>query len=162
MRSISVSLPVANLEVSGAFFAAVGFTVQPAADAVRTACVVIDDNVHVLLVDREQFQDVINGDSTGAESAGQMLTSLSADSEQEVDDILARALAAGARPWPIVPGAGAYCGTFQDLDGHLWQISCPRAEPKPARESADPLADALRLALLAEPALPALTAPVPG
>jgi catechol 2,3-dioxygenase-like lactoylglutathione lyase family enzyme len=45
-------------------------------------------------------------------------------SRQEVDDVLARAQAAGAtltgpahdRPW------GIYSGYFRDLDGHLWEI----------------------------------------
>lgn len=47
-----------------------------------------------------------------------------AESEREVDELLARAAAAGGRvtepprrrPW------GIYSGYFQDLDGHLWEV----------------------------------------
>ena len=46
-------------------------------------------------------------------------------SREEVDDLLARAQAAGARltapaherPW------GVYSGYFSDLDGHLWEVA---------------------------------------
>jgi catechol 2,3-dioxygenase-like lactoylglutathione lyase family enzyme len=58
-----------------------------------------------------------------------------AESRQEVDALLARAQAAGARipepphdrPW------GIYSGYFQDPDGHLWEaIWNPRMQDAPA------------------------------
>ena len=56
---------------------------------------------------------------SGAFSIGQLV-----DSREAVDELLARAEAAGAtllepareRPW------GIYSGYFQDLDGHLWEV----------------------------------------
>lgn len=56
---------------------------------------------------------------SGAFSLGQLVSS-----RAEVDNVLARAKAAGAtitdspheRPW------GIYSGYFRDLDGHLWEI----------------------------------------
>ncbi len=160
MRSILVSLPVANLRVSAAFFEAVGFTVSPEPAGAQSACVVIDDNVRVLLIERDRFQDQINGDSLGI--AGEFLTGLAVDSELEVDQILARAIAAGGRPWPIEPEPAAYSGAFRDLDGHLWQISYRRPEPVPGPveqcEEALLLADSLRPMLAAEPERRALAA----
>jgi predicted lactoylglutathione lyase len=112
MRSIIVSLPVANLAVSAAFFEAVGFAARPEPAGAHSACVVIDDNVRVVLIERDRFQNEINGDSRGI--AGEFLAGLAVDSELEVDQILARAIAAGARPWPIVPEPGAYSGAFRE------------------------------------------------
>jgi uncharacterized protein len=59
------------------------------------------------------------GQTTGAFSIGHLVAS-----KQDVDEVLARAEAAGAtlteephdRPW------GIYSGYFRDLDGHLWEI----------------------------------------
>jgi catechol 2,3-dioxygenase-like lactoylglutathione lyase family enzyme len=46
-------------------------------------------------------------------------------SEKEVDEVLARALAAGAilarRPQKVF--LGGYSGYFKDLDGHLWEVA---------------------------------------
>ena len=59
---------------------------------------------------------------SGEFSLGQLVSS-----RDEVDDLLARAVAAGAsvtaphdRPW------GIYSGYFRDPDGHLWEIICRR------------------------------------
>jgi catechol 2,3-dioxygenase-like lactoylglutathione lyase family enzyme len=57
-----------------------------------------------------------------------------ASSKAEVDDLLARAGAAGAtvtdpahdRPW------GIYSGYFRDLDGHLWEIIWNPNDSSPA------------------------------
>jgi catechol 2,3-dioxygenase-like lactoylglutathione lyase family enzyme len=59
------------------------------------------------------------------------------ESQQEVDDLLARAAAAGGtitdrphgRPW------GIYSGYFQDLDGHLWEIIWNPGKPADAPAS---------------------------
>ena len=46
-------------------------------------------------------------------------------SEQEVDQVMAQAVAAGAtlvkRPQPVF--WGGYSGYFKDLDGHLWEVA---------------------------------------
>ena len=52
-----------------------------------------------------------------------MLTCLSCESRQEVDDTLAKALAAGAKPWkPNTDYGFMYGCSFQDLDGHVWEL----------------------------------------
>lgn len=47
------------------------------------------------------------------------------ESEQEVDQIMAQAVAAGATlvkpPQPVF--WGGYSGYFKDLDGHLWEVA---------------------------------------
>ncbi len=52
-----------------------------------------------------------------------MLTCLSVESREDVDDLLAKALAAGAKPWkPIMDYGFMYGCSFQDLDGHVWEL----------------------------------------
>jgi catechol 2,3-dioxygenase-like lactoylglutathione lyase family enzyme len=60
----------------------------------------------------------VRGEQSGEFSLGQLVRS-----RAEVDELLAKAEAAGAtitppheRPW------GIYSGYFRDLDGHLWEV----------------------------------------
>ena len=135
MRSITMSLPVRNPGVSRWFFTELGFSFCPEMSGPDSACVVIDDNVRVLLVAEDRFRDQVNCDMDEAGSCGRVLISLSASSRREVDEVVMRAIVAGAKPWPLVDDGHGYSGSFQDPDGHLWRISCP---PSPAE-----LADAV-------------------
>ncbi len=125
MRTIHISLPVRNLQTSTAFFADLGFTLS-AERSGETACMTVAENISVTLVAEECFRDRIDADVSPQNGSGGFVTSLSAGSEQEVDDIVAKAIAAGAKPSPIMEDRPVYSGSFQDLDGHIWQLTCPR------------------------------------
>ena len=131
MRSITVSLPVRNLRVSAAFFAELGFTVSPELSGPGTVCLRIDQNISVLLTPAEHYRDRVNGDASCTGSWGEALLCLSADSEREVDEIVVKAVIAGGRPWPLAEERLVYSGSFLDPDGHLWQVTCPRARACP-------------------------------
>jgi predicted lactoylglutathione lyase len=127
MRSITVSLPVRNLKVSAAFFAELGFTVSPERSGPGTVCLVIDQNISVLLMPAEHYRDRVNGDASCTGSGGEALLCLSADSEREVDETVMKAVIAGGRPWPLAADQRpVYSGSFLDPDGHLWQVTCSR------------------------------------
>ncbi len=136
MRSVMVNLPVRNLRVSAAFFAELGFMPSPGACGPDTACLVIDQNITVMLTAAERYRDRVNCDASCTGSAGEVLLCLSADSEQEVDELLMKAIVAGARPWPLVDGRPVYSGSFLDPDGHLWQVACPRQQARQATAAA--------------------------
>jgi predicted lactoylglutathione lyase len=133
MRSMFVNLPVRNLKASKAFFAELGFTFDPELSDAEMACMVIDQNAHVYLLSQDRFWNSVNGEIGCQGSAGEVLTCLSVESEEEVDHLLGRALAAGARPWPVMARRPAYSASFQDLDGHLWElVALPRGQDTPA------------------------------
>jgi predicted lactoylglutathione lyase len=121
-----MSLPVRNLRVTKAFFAELGFRFSPELSGADSACLVVGGSVRVLLLAADRFRDHINGDTGDSGSAGEVMISVPAGSEQEVDEIVMRAIVAGAKPWPVVDERPVYSGSFQDPDGHLWQIACPR------------------------------------
>jgi predicted lactoylglutathione lyase len=125
MHSVLVTLPVRNPRVSAAFFAGLGFAIRQEAAGQETVCLDFGPGVQVLLLGRERFRDLISGEVGQEGTPGEVLTSLTASSEQEVDEIVARAIAAGGKPWPIMEERPVYSGSFQDLDGHLWQVVCP-------------------------------------
>jgi Predicted lactoylglutathione lyase len=123
MRMIFVNLPVRDLPASKRFFAALGFSFNEQFTDDTAACMVVDANIFVMLLTHARFRDFINGEISDATTNTEVLTALSTDSRAEVDDMLARALAAGAKPWkPIMDMGFMYGCSFQDLDGHVWEI----------------------------------------
>ena len=123
MRMIFVNLPVKDVEASKAFFAALGFGHNPQFSDETAACIVIDENIFAMVMSHEKFSDFITGEISDAHKATEVLTCLSANSRDEVDDLLAKALAAGAKPWkPIMDMGPMYGASFQDPDGHVGEL----------------------------------------
>jgi uncharacterized protein len=123
MRMIFVNLPVKNLTASKTFFADLGFNFNRAFSDESCACMVVDQNIYVMLLAAERFRDLINGRISDAASATEVINCLSADSRQQVDELVARAISAGGKPWkPTVEEGPMYGGSFQDLDGHVWEL----------------------------------------
>lgn len=125
MRMIFLNLPVKNLDASKAFFAALdlGFTFNPDFSDDQTACMVVSEAIFVMLMTEDRFATFINGGIADASKANELLTCLSATSREEVDATLAKALAAGAKPWkPNMEFGPMYGCSFQDLDGHVWEM----------------------------------------
>jgi uncharacterized protein len=123
MRMIFVNLPVKDLTSSRNFFTELGFEFNAEFSDDMAACMVVDQNIYVMLLVEERFRDFINGDISDATSATEVLTCLSAESRQQVDELVARAIAAGGKPWkPAIDEGPMYGGSFQDLDGHVWEL----------------------------------------
>ena len=122
MRMIFVNLPVKSVAASRRFFGALGYGFNEQFSDENTACMVVDENIFVMLLEHQRFRDFITGEISDATKATEVLTCLSADSRAQVDDTLAKALAAGAKPWkPILDMGPMYGCSFQDLDGHVWE-----------------------------------------
>jgi predicted lactoylglutathione lyase len=123
MRMIFVTLPVDNLPASRAFFTALGFEFNSDFSDASCACMVVDRNIFVMLLVRERFGHFVIGRIADATAGTEVITCLSAKSREEVDETVARAIAAGGRPWqPPVEDGPMYGGSFQDLDGHVWEL----------------------------------------
>jgi predicted lactoylglutathione lyase len=123
MRMIFVNLPVKNLVKSKEFFSALGFSYNPDFTTDDSACMIVEENIYVMLLSEPYFRQFIVGDISDTAKGKEVLTCLSAGSRAEVDDYLAKALAAGGKPWkPILEMGPMYGCSFQDLDGHVWEI----------------------------------------
>ena len=123
MRMIFVNLPVKDLVKSKEFFSALGFSYNPNFTTDDAACMIVEENIYVMLLTHAHFQQFIEGDIADTSKGKEVLTCLSAGSRDEVDDYLKKALAAGGKPWkPILDMGPMYGCSFQDLDGHVWEI----------------------------------------
>jgi predicted lactoylglutathione lyase len=123
MRMIFVNLPVKDLGAAEGFFTRLGFAFNPDFTDDHAACMVVDRNIFVMLLAENRFRDFVTGEISDATRATEVLTSLSVERRDQVDDLVARAVAAGGKPWkPTVEHGPMYVGSFQDLDGHVWEL----------------------------------------
>ena len=122
-RMIFVNLPVSDLAASRSFFGALGFTFNEEFSDDKAACVVLADNIFVMLLRRDFFATFINGEIADATQSTEVLNCLSASSREEVDAMVRAAVEAGGKPWKDTFSQGPmYGGSFQDLDGHVWEV----------------------------------------
>ncbi len=123
MRMIFVNLPVKNLDASKGFFGELGFSFNPQFSDESAACMIVEENIYVMLVTESRFKDFINGEISDATKATEVLTCLSADSKEQIDRQVAKAIAAGGKAWkPAMEQGPMYGGSFQDIDGHVWEL----------------------------------------
>lgn len=122
-RQIYVNLPVQNLDKSVEFFTELGFEFNPQfTDENATAMIVNDDAVVMLLVE-EFFKSFTNKQVCDTTTHTEAILALSADSREHVDELVNKALAAGGQPSNDPMDEGFMYGwSFQDLDGHLWEV----------------------------------------
>ena len=127
MRMIFVNLPVQDLEASKAFWRALGFDFNPEYSDDKAACLVIDDNIFAMLLTEPFFRTFINGEIADPFSTTEVLTCLSCETREEVDALVAKATEAGGKPWkPTLEEGPMYGGSFQDPDGHVWELMAMR------------------------------------
>jgi predicted lactoylglutathione lyase len=134
-KQIFVNLPVKNLEKSKAFFSALGYTFNGQFTDANAACMVIQEgSIHAMLLVEDFFKTFTDKSLTDTSKSTEVLLCLSCESRAEVDEMVAKAVAAGG----TVPRAPQdygfmYGHGFQDIDGHLWELSYmdPNAEMPP-------------------------------
>ena len=80
MRTICVSLPVRNLAVSKAFFAELGVTFSRECSGEGIACIIVDQNIYVMLVAEDRFRHAVDGEIRQATAGAAPVTGLSAGS----------------------------------------------------------------------------------
>lgn len=122
-RKIFVNLPVTDLDKSVAFFTTLGFEFNAQFTDENATSMVVNDDAAVMLLVREfftTFTDKAVADTTASTEA---IVTLSADSREDVDDLVNKAISAGGRTIKEPQDHGFMYGWgFEDLDGHLWEV----------------------------------------
>lgn len=121
--NIFVNLPVKDLKRTMEFFTQVGFEFNYDFTDDNAACLVIGDNIYAMLLVESYFTTFIKKEIADAARSTEVILAISADSREQVDEIVGKALAAGGSPSndPIDHGF-MYVASFQDPDGHLWEV----------------------------------------
>ncbi|MQA23171.1 VOC family protein [Rugamonas rivuli] len=129
-KQIIFSLPVKNLDKSKAFFAALGFSFNAQYSGENAAYMnIVDGHIHAMLMTEAFFASFIDKPVIRATEGNEVIICLSCESRAELDSLIAKASAAGARiPHPPEDHGFMYDQGFEDLDGHLWNLVWTEAQ----------------------------------
>ena len=85
---------------------------------------VVGDDAFVMLLTRARFEDFTRKELADSTRQTEAILAVSADSREAVDDFADTALGAGGSPAndPIEMGDFMYGRSFNDPDGHLWEV----------------------------------------
>jgi predicted lactoylglutathione lyase len=123
-RKIFVNLPVKDLKRSVDFFTQLGFEFNPQFTDENATSMIINDDAYVMLLVESFFNTFHKKALTDTQSQTEVLIALSADSKQDVDAMADKAIALGGRETRGADDQGfMYQRTFQDLDGHHWEVA---------------------------------------
>ena len=122
-RKIFVNLAVEDLGRAVDFFTGLGFSFDPRFTDETATCMIVSDEAFVMLLVENRFRDFTTKDLCDSTTHTEAILAVSAGSRQEVDELVHKALAAGGRPTNDTMDYGLMYGwSFQDPDGHLWEV----------------------------------------
>ena len=122
-KKIFINLPVADLPKATTFYAAIGFTNNPQFTDETAACMVLSDEIYVMLLTHPKFKEFTQKEIGNAFTTASVINSLSVDSVDEVNTMADKALLAGGKETNEPKDYGfMQQRSFQDLDGHLWEV----------------------------------------
>jgi hypothetical protein len=119
---VFINLPVSDLPRSLAFYRALGFALNPQFSDDTAACVVLGENMCVMLLTHDKFRQFTSLPIADASRQTQLLTAISLASRAEVDRVFAAVLAHGGRAFRPTEDLGfMYTRAFADPDGHAFE-----------------------------------------
>ena len=122
-KMIFVNLPVANLPKAKAFYEAIGFRNNPMFTDDTAACMVLSETIHVMLLTHDKYRQFTSKTIADTHKTSAALLAVSENSRGEVDATLGKALKAGAKePRPSQDYGFMFQRSFEDLDGHTWEV----------------------------------------
>ncbi|KIC03337.1 extradiol dioxygenase [Flavobacterium sp. JRM] len=120
---IFINLPVADLQKAMSFYTAIGFTNNPQFTDETAACMVLTEEIYVMLLTHSKFNEFTKKEIGNTFKTASVINSLSVDSTQEVNTMIDKAVGAGGKESSEAKDYGfMQQRSFEDLDGHLWEV----------------------------------------
>jgi uncharacterized protein len=122
-KKIFINLPVTDLKKSMAFYAAIGFTNNPAFTDDTAACMVLTEEIYVMLLTHSKISQFTTKNIIDAKKNVGAINAVSCDTPEEMNKIADTALSNGG----IEPDEPKDYGfmqqrSFEDLDGNHWEV----------------------------------------
>ncbi|WP_432791777.1 VOC family protein [Mycolicibacterium sp. ELW1-p] len=117
-----VNLPVADVERSRRFFADLGYAFDDRFSGEKAVTLVLGENQFAMLLQREAFDALHPLETADAAKVKECVVCLGVDSRDAVDALVNRAIAAGGTDGDSEDHGSMYGRSYNDLDGHSWQI----------------------------------------
>lgn len=124
MTSMFVNLPVTDLERAKAFYTAIGFSINPLFTDENAACVVVEeDHSYFMILTRAYFQTFADRPIGDPAQTVSVATTISLDSRDEVDTVVANGLSAGgSEERPATDYGFMYQRQLTDPDGNILEF----------------------------------------
>jgi uncharacterized protein len=137
-KMIFVNLPVSDLARATAFYQAIGATRNEQFSDHTASCMVFSDTIHTMLLTHDKFRQFTPKTIADAKTSSEVLICISAESRDAVDDMVGKAKGAGgvADPSPKQDFGFMYGRSFEDPDGHIWEVMWMDAEAASKTHSA--------------------------
>ncbi|WP_377890518.1 VOC family protein [Alkalihalobacillus sp. R86527] len=122
-NQVYINIPVKNVDASISFFRELGFEFNADYTDDNAACMVVNNNTFVMLLVEEYFQSFTKKEIVNAKESTEAILAIGVNRREEVDTLVEKALDSGgeASSDPVDHGF-MYVSSFQDLDGHLWEV----------------------------------------
>lgn len=121
--SIFVNLPVKDLAKSVDFFTQLGFAFDARMTDAKATCMVVNELASVMLLVEEFFTTFTDKKVCDSVTHTEVILCISTETRSGVDELVKKALAAGGSASHFSMDEGPMYGrSFQDLDGHLWEV----------------------------------------
>ncbi|NCI51225.1 VOC family protein [Sediminibacterium roseum] len=120
---IFVNLPVKDLKRSIEFFTRLGYTFNPDFTDEKATCMIISDTIYAMLLVEPFFKTFTQKAICDTSKDIESIIALSCESRAAVDELAQKAEDAGATiPKPANDMGFMYTRSFEDPDGHLWEV----------------------------------------
>ncbi|MEI2431823.1 hypothetical protein RDV84_09630 [Lysobacter yananisis] len=127
-----VNLPVQDLDRSVAFFTQLGYSFNPQFTDENATCMLLGENLFAMLLVRPFFQTFTQKELIDPQRQVQTLVALPVPSREEVDALVDKAVAAGAKAHAPKDYGFMYQRAYDDLDGNTWEIFYMDANAEPS------------------------------
>jgi len=123
VTKIFVNLPVKDINKSIAFFTNLGFKFNPQFTDENATCMIVGEDIYVMLIVEDFFKTFTKKEISDATKTTEVIVALSVERREKVDQMVKKAIEAGGTISIEPKDYGfMYQNSFQDLDGHLWEV----------------------------------------
>jgi len=119
---IFVNLPVKDLQQSISFFTGLGYSINQQFTDEKAACLVISEHIYAMLLTEPFFKTFTRKELADTATTTEVILALSAESRNAVDTIADKAVTLGAAAKDPQDHGFMYTRSFQDPDGHEWEV----------------------------------------
>jgi uncharacterized protein len=120
---IFVNLPVKDLNKTIEFFTKLGFKFNPQFTDENATCMIVGEDIFVMLLVEKFFKTFTKKEISDTSKNTEVIVALSVEGRENVDQMINKAIEYGGRESREPQDHGwMYGRSFEDIDGHLWEI----------------------------------------
>jgi predicted lactoylglutathione lyase len=120
---IFVNLPIKDLNKTIDFFTKLGFKFNPQFTDENATCMIVGDDIFVMLLVEKFFKTFTKKEISDTSKNTEVIVALSVEGRENVDQMINKAIEYGGKESREPQDHGwMYGRSFEDIDGHLWEI----------------------------------------